>query len=102
LRLTHARHERSRHLGTRLIAMRVDDAVLRVCRFASKLKTTLGIEVEISAGGLQLSHARRPLLDEHLDRGGITERRAGGQRVLPMQRGRITGAECGGDSTLSI
>ena len=101
-RLRHARDERARHLGAGLVAVRVHDAILRVRRLAAELEPSAGIEVEVRARGLQLAHARRPFLHEHLHGGGVAERRAGGERVLPVQRRRVAGAERGGDAALRV
>jgi hypothetical protein len=40
--------------------------------------------------------------DEHLHGGRVAERRAGGERVLPVQRRRIAGAERRGDAALGV
>ena len=101
-RLLHARDERSRDLGAGLIAVRVDDPILRVRRLAAELQAALRIEIEVGAGGLQLAHARRPFFDEHLHRRRVAERGAGGERVLPVQRRRIARAERRGDSALRV
>ena len=61
-----------------------------------------GIEVEVGARGLQLAHARRSFLDEHLHRRGVAERGAGGERVLPVQLRRVAGAERRGDAALRV
>ena len=61
-----------------------------------------GIEVELRAGGLQLAHARRPLLHQHLDRGGVAQRGAGGEGVLAVERRRVAGTERGGDPALGV
>ena len=101
-RFAHARDERARDLGAGLVAVRVDDAVLRVRRLASQLQMAGGIEIEVGAGDLQLAHARRPFFDEHLHGGRVAERGAGGQRVAPMELRRIAGAERGGDAALRV
>ena len=100
--LAHARDERPRDLGPGLVAVRVDDAVLRVRRFASEREASARIEVEVRAGGLQFAHARRPFFDEHLDGRRIAQRRARGERVLTVQRRRIAGAERRGDAALRV
>jgi hypothetical protein len=102
LRAAHARDERPRDLGPGLVAVRVDDAVLRVRRFSSKREASARIEVEVRAGGLQLTHARRAFFDQHLDGGGIAQRRARGERVLPVQSRRVAGAERRGDPALRV
>ncbi len=99
---SHARDERARDLGAGLVAVRVDDAILRVRRLASELEPARRIEIEVRAGGLQLAHARRSFFDQHLHRRRVAERRAGGERVLPVQRGRVAGAERRGDSALRV
>src|SRR5205823_4819454 len=50
--LVHAIDERARHLGAGLIAVRVDDTILRVRRFAAELEIARWIEVERGARGL--------------------------------------------------
>ena len=81
---------------------RMHHAAPRVGRLAAKEQLALGIEIEFGAGGLQLAHARRPLLHEHLHRGGIAQRRSGGESVLPMQLGRIARAQRRRDPALRI
>ena len=66
------------------------------------LSSPVGSRSKSRAGGLQLAHARRPFLDEHLHRRGVAERRAGGERVLPVQRRRVAGAERRGDAALRV
>ncbi len=100
--LAHARDERARDLGAGLVAVRVDDAILRVRRLAAEHEPPVRIEIEVRAGGLQLAHARRPFLDQHLHRRRVAERRARGERVLPVQRRRVAGAERRGDSALRV
>ena len=71
-------------------------------RFLAELEVSARLEVEVRAGSLQLAHAGRTFLDQHLDRFGVAERRARGERVLPMQLRRIAGAERGGDAALGV
>jgi hypothetical protein len=77
--------ESARDLGAGLIAVCVDDAVLRVRRLTTELEIPRRIEVEVRPGSLQLTHARRPFLDKYLDGGGVTERRARSECVAPVQ-----------------
>jgi hypothetical protein len=68
----------------------------------AELEGSAWLEIEVGAGGVELANARRTFLDQHLDRRGITQGGTGGKRVLPVQLGRITGPERGGDSTLGV
>ena len=102
LGVAHASHERARDLGAGLIAVRVDDAILRVRRLAPELEPAARIEIELRAGGLQLANARRAFFDQHLHRRRVAQRRTRGERVLPVERGRVAGAERGGDAALRV
>jgi len=85
-----------------LVAVRVHDAILRVSGFAAEHQPARRIEIEVSAGGLQLADASRSFLDQDLYRRGVAERGAGGERVLTMQRRRVAGAERRGDAALRV
>ena len=100
LAVADASDESPRHLGAGLVAVGVNDAILRVCRLASQLEPAAGVEVEVGTGGLELAHARRPFLHQH--GGRIAQRGARGQGVLSMQRRRVAGSERRGDAALRI
>ena len=67
-----------------------------------KLELSAWLEIEICAGGVQLTHTSRPFLDEHLDRLGIAQRRTSGQRVPAMKLRRIACAQRRCDAALCI
>src|SRR5207244_2627934 len=98
----HTSHERAGDLGAGLVAVRVDDAVLRVRGLPAEHQTARRIEIEVSASGLQLADAGWTFLDEYLHRSGIAQRRARRERVLPMQTRRVSRAERRGDPALCI
>ena len=77
--------ERARDLGARLIAVRVDDTILRMRCLASELEIARRIEVERGTGGLKLAHSRRAFFDEHLNRRGVTQCRTGGECIAPVE-----------------
>src|SRR5205085_9571546 len=81
----HSLDERARDFSACLVAVRVDDAILRVCCFAAELEVTSWIEIEAGTGRLQLANACRPFLDEDRHRRGVAERRASRERVASMQ-----------------
>jgi tetratricopeptide (TPR) repeat protein len=95
-------HERARHLRARLVALRVHDALAGMRRFLPQLEVAVGVEVEARPRGLQLPHARRSLLHEHLHGGRVAQRRAGGQRILTVELRRVAGTERRGDPALRI
>jgi hypothetical protein len=102
LALLNSHAERASNLGTGLVAVCVYDAMTRVCRFPSELELPVGSQVELGAGGLQLADPRRTFLDQHLDRGRVTQRGTGGEGVFPMELGGIPGTERGGNAALRI
>jgi hypothetical protein len=85
-----------------LIAVRVYDAMTGVCRFPSELELSVGSQVEPGTGGLQLADPRRAFLNQHLDRGSVAQRGAGGEGVFPVELGGIPGTERGGNAALRI
>ena len=70
--------------------------------FPSELEVPARLEVELRTRRLQLANTRRTFLDEHLDCFGVTQRRTCGERVLPVQLRRISGAERCRDSALCV
>ena len=70
--------------------------------FPSELELPVRSQVESGTRSLQLADPRRPFLDQDLDRGSIAKRGAGREGVLPVELGRIPGAERGGDPALSL
>src|SRR2546423_4508666 len=79
LALVDAIDERARDLGARLIAMRVDDTILRMRCLASELEIARRIEVERGTGGLKLAHSLPAFFDEHLYRRRVTQCRTVGE-----------------------
>ena len=73
-----------------------------MCRFHSKLELPVGSKVETRTGGLQLADAGWPFLDEYLDRGSIAQCGSRSEGVLPVELGRISSAERGGNPALRI
>src|SRR5689334_5816762 len=100
--LLDALDQSARHLGARLIAMRVYDPTTRVRGLTTELEVAPGLEVEMGSGCGQLPHPGRTFFSHHFHRLRVTQCRAGGQGILPMQFGRVSSAECGGDATLGI
>ena len=98
----HALDQRAHDLGARAIAARVHDAPLGVRGLAPEEIFAERIDIEVRAGFGELAHAARPFAHEHVDRVAVAEDAAGGERVLTMQRGRIAGAERGGDAALGV
>ena len=98
----YALDERARDLGAGLVAVRVHDAVRRVRRLAAELELAARVEVELGARRLQLAHAGRPLLHQHLDRRRVAQRRTRGERVAPVERRRVPRAERRRDAPLRI
>jgi hypothetical protein len=54
-----------------------------------ELEAPAVVEVEVGAGGVQLAHPRRPLLDEHLHGRGVAQGGPGRERVGAVQRRRV-------------
>ena len=102
LALLHPLDQRARDFGAGLISVRVYDAPPRMRRLAAELEVSARLEVEVRAGGRQLTDARGSLFDQNLHRLRIAERGTRGQRILPMQLRRISGAQCRGDPALSV
>ena len=72
--------------------MRVHDPVPRVRRLLPELEIAIGIEIEASPGRLQFAHPGRSFLHQHLHGRGIAQRCPGGERILSVQVGRVSGA----------
>lgn len=89
IRLTHAGNERRRHLGARLVAVRMHYAPARVCGLVAQLQPSGGTEIEVSARCVQFSNAGRALLHQHLHRGSVTQGCSGRQSVPPVQLRRV-------------
>jgi hypothetical protein len=58
-----------------------------MCCFATKLEVATRLQIEVRAGSRQLSHPRRPFLDEHLDSLCVTQSRSRSESVLTMELG---------------
>ena len=67
------------------ITVRVHDTASGVSRFAPELKRAVRREIEFRAGELQLTDTSGPLLHQNLDGAVVTQRRAGSERVAPME-----------------
>jgi hypothetical protein len=101
-RILHSRDERPRDLRAGLIAVRMDDAILRMGSFASKLQLPDRVQIKVRTCGLQLTHARRTFLDEHLHGSRIAQRRTRRERILSVQRRRVAGAQRRGNPSLRV
>ena len=71
-------------------------------RLFTELEFSAGLQVEVRACGVQLSNPGRSFFHEHLDRFRVAKRGTRRQSVTTMKLRRISGAECGGDATLSV
>jgi hypothetical protein len=94
--------EGARHFGARLIAMRVNDSVLRVRGFTSQLEIARWVEVEMRTRCLKLADPCRTFFDEDLYRRRITQCRAGSEGVSSVKLGGVASAQCGGDAALRV
>jgi hypothetical protein len=83
-------------------AARVQDPPPAVATLAAELRHAAGPGVEGHAVGLQVSHTRGPLLDQHLDRSRVAEPAPRGQGVGHVQVGMVVLSDCGGDAPLRI
>jgi hypothetical protein len=84
LTFAHPLDEGSSDLCACLVAVRVNDPTARVRAFLAKLKFAVRIEIEVCASRSELLDPRRSLFDEDLDRLGVTQCGASGERVLPV------------------
>jgi hypothetical protein len=71
-------------------------------RFTTKLEVSTRLQIELRTRSCQLTNTRGPFFDEDLDSFCVSEGGARRQRVLPVQLGRISGAQCGGNAALGI
>ena len=62
----------------------MNDPSARMRGLAPQIEIAGQVAIELGAGGRQLAHPVRPLLDEHLDRGCVTERRTSRERIAPV------------------
>src|SRR5204863_5560064 len=88
--------------GAGLISVRVHDAPARVGSFAAEFEVAARLQIELRTGGRQFADARGTFFDEDFDRFRVSEGGARCQSILPMQLGRVSGAECCGDSPLRV
>jgi len=101
-RLAHLGDEGPGHLGAGLVPVGVHDPVAGMRRLLPQLEITGRIEVETGPGGLEFADPGGPFFHQHLHRFGIAQRRAGRERILPVQIGRVAGTQCGGDPPLRV
>src|SRR5688572_19085074 len=81
LAVLHPLDQSARDFRTGLIAVRVYDPAPRMRRLATELEIASRLEVEAGSGRAELSHSSGTLFDENLDRGSITQRGTGSERV---------------------
>ena len=98
----HALDQGPRDFRARLVAVRVHDPLARMRGLLAEREAAGRVGVEPRADRRELAHALRPLGDEHFDRRGVAQRRSGGERVEPVELGRVAGAERRGDAALRV
>ncbi len=70
--------------------------------FPAKLEVSAWLEIEVRAGGRELSNARRSFFDENFYCLRIAERRACCQGILTVKLRRVSGAQRRRNSTLRV
>ena len=71
-------------------------------RFLPELEIAIGVEIEAGTGSLQFAHPGRAFFHQNLYGRGVAQRCSCGERILSVQVGRVTGAQCGGNASLGI
>ena len=101
-RLLHRDRQRPFDLGPGRIAARVDDPRHRVPSLAREREGSVD-DVEVGAERHELAHAIRAFGREHAHRVGVVEPATRGERVRPVQLGRVVVLDQGrGHATLRV
>lgn len=82
------------------VAAGMHDARVAVCGLLAQQERAVSGTIEGGAAGDELGDACRSIRHEHVDRRGVGEAGAGGQRVVSVQRRRVAGAVHPGDPAL--
>ena len=101
-RLLDALDQSARDLGTGLIAVRVDDSPARVGSFAAEFEIPSRLQIELRPRGRQFADTRGTFFDEDFDCLRVGEGSTCCQSILSMELGRVSSAQCCGDSSLRV
>jgi hypothetical protein len=80
--------------------VRVHDPPPGVRGFATEFEVSARLQIELRTCSRQLANPRRTFFDEDLNRFCVSQGGTRGQSVLPVQLGRVSGAERGGNAAL--